>query len=197
MKVTDLTIARALIVLVLLGGAAVAQPQRALAAVEGVMLGSIKDVAIKGPQTTIGIDVPAAALRRALTHLDTAGAVQLILRNVTADSPPGAVFNVYVAKTSAPATRERVGTLSWFGAFRYRGRTGASRQTRTYDVTAALRALGGPAVADSGLTVAIEAATGRASTDPAGAGQEKERAADAFRVESNLRIGALELRAAR
>jgi len=167
----------------------------ALAAVQGAVLGASKSVAVKAPQTSIDIAVPKDTLKRALLNLETAETMQLVLRDVTADTPPGTLFNVYLVKKSDPASREQVGTISWFGAFRHHGQSGPERKTLTYDVTAALRALGGPAVAESGVTVVVEATTGRVPADRSKADAERNRAFSAFRAESNLRIGSVELRA--
>jgi hypothetical protein len=166
---------------------------------ETTMLGSAKDVTIKGPQTKIDILVPKQALRAALSDLDTPQTVQLTLRNVSADSPPGTLFAVYVARTTDPAKRQQVGTISWYGAFMHRGQAHSpEHRTLTYDATAALQALGGRAVADSGLSVVIEATTGRVSAtgSAADAAAEKALAALAFRPQSNLRIQAVEVHAA-
>ena len=168
----------------------------ALAAVQGTLLGSAKAVAIKAPQTTIDITVPKETLRRALVNLNTAGTTQLVLRDVTADTHPGTLFNVYLAKKSDPASRQQVGTISWFGAFRHHGKTVPDKKTLTYDVTSAIRDLGGAAVSDSGLTVVIEATSGRVPADRAATNAKETPAATAFRAQSNLRIGAVELRAA-
>lgn len=162
------------------------------------MLGSAKDVAINGPRTTISIPVPKQTLRAALNELGTPRSVRLTLRNVSADAPPGTLFAVYVAKTTDTAARAHVGIISWYGAFMQRGQPpGPTHQTLTYDVTRALQALGGRAVADSGLTVVIEATTGRvlATGSAADAADESALAAREFRPQSNLRIGSVELSA--
>lgn len=164
---------------------------------ETSMLGSAKDVALKGPQTTIDIAVPKQRLRAALADLDTAQSVLLTLRNVSADTNPGTQLAVYLAKKNHPAMRRQVGIVSWYGAFRYRGRSGPAHRTLTYDVTEALRALGGRALADAGLTVVIEATTGRVSATGSAAADADEEAAAAreFRPQANLRIQSVELHA--
>jgi hypothetical protein len=163
-----------------------------------VMLGASPAVPIKGPLTSIDIPVPKGRILEPLKHLEKAEAMELVLRDVTADSHPGVLFNVYLAKKGDPGSRQRIGTISWFGAFHHRGRhAGPEKKTLTYDVTRALQALGGPAVADSGgVTVMIEATSGRVPADQSKAEQEKKLAGAAFRTESNLRIGAVELRTA-
>jgi len=168
----------------------------ALAAVPVTVLGASKSVAIKAPQTSIDIAVPKANLKRVLTNLETAETVQLVLRDVTAETHPGTLFNVYLAKKNNPAARQQVGTISWFGAFRHHAQSVPLRQTLTYDVTEALRDLGGPAMSDAGVTVVIEATSGRVPADRSQADVERKRAFSTFRPESNLRIGSVELRAA-
>ena len=166
----------------------------ALTAVPATVLGSSKSVAIKAAQTTIDIAVPKPVLRRALVNLNTAETTKLVLRDVTADKPPGTLFNVYLVKKNDPAARQQVGTISWFGAFRHHGQSVPDRKTYTFDVTEALRALGGPAVSESGVSVVIEATDGRVPADRAQADAQRTKAFAAFRPESNLKIGAVELR---
>lgn len=166
---------------------------------EATMLGSVKNVALKGPHTTIALPLPRQKLRGALNDLNTAQSVQLILRNISADSPPGTLFAVSIAKATDPAKREQVGTISWYGAFMHHGRAGGpAHLTLTYDVTAALQALGGRTLADSGLTVVIDATTGRVSSGASAAGDRDESASAAqdFRPQANVRIESVELYAA-
>ena len=166
-----------------------------LAAVRATtVLGSSKAIAIKAPQTTIDIAVPKPALRRALANLTTAETTTLTLRDVAADQPPGTLFNVYLVKRGNAASRMLVGTISWFAAFRHHGQETPYKRTLTYDVTAIMRDLGGPALADSGVSVVIEATDGTVSTGGATAVTARNDAFKAFRTESNLRIGAVELR---
>ena len=172
-------------------------PVAALTALQGAVVASSQGVAIKSPQTTIDIPVPREKLLKPLAQLDTAETMQLYLRDVTADRHPGTLFNVYLAKKGDPSSRQEVGTITWFNAFRHHGHTGPEKRTYHYDVTNALRALGGPAVADAGgVTVMIEATTGHVPADKSKVEEEKKLAANAFHAESNLRIGAVELRAA-
>lgn len=160
------------------------------------MVGAAKTVAIKTPTTSVDLDVPLPKLKGALADLAQPGTVELILRDIAADSHPGTLFHVYLAKKDDPANRQHVGTISWFGAFRHRhgGESSPDKKTQAFDVTDELRALGGSA-AESGLTVVIEATTGRVPADPAKLQAHREEANKAFRAESNLRIGAIELHA--
>jgi len=108
----------------------------------------------------------------------------------------GSPYDVFLAKKGSPDAREHVGTISWFGAFRHHGTSGPVKKTLTYDVTEALRALGGAELSGAGLTVIVEATEGRDSSDPAAAAASRTSAAAAFRAESKLSIGAIELQAA-
>lgn len=166
------------------------------------MVGASRTVAIKSPTISVELDLPRPKLESAVADLRQPGTVQLVLRDITADSHPGVLFHIYLEKKGDPASRQHVGTLSWFGAFRHGhgghqgGHEGPEKKTRTFDVTDELRALGGSAVAASGLTVVIEATSGRVPADPGKLQVHREEAARAFRAESNLRIGSIELRAA-
>jgi hypothetical protein len=153
-------------------------------------------VPVDQAQTVVDLDIPPARLASAVRGVDAASPVELVLRDVTAESHPGVLFDVFLAKKGAPAERQHVGTISWFGAFRHHGKTGPERRTFEYDVTDALRALGGDALRSTGVSVIIEATEGRDSSDPAEAATLKARAADAFKAAARLRIGAIELHAA-
>ena len=124
-------------------------------------------VPITKPQTVVDLDIPPARLGAAVGDLDRAAPVELVLRDVTAASHPGVLFDVFLAKKGAPESAEHVGTISWFGAFRHHGTSGPVKKTLTYDVTDALRALGGDALRTTGLSVIVEATEGRDSSDPA------------------------------
>lgn len=150
-------------------------------------------VPITKAQTVVDLDMPPASLTTAVA--DT-GPVELVLRDVTAASHPGVLFDVYLARKGSPDERRLVGTISWFGAFRHHGKAEAVKKTLEYDVTDALRALGGDALRQSGLSVVVEATDGRDSSDPAEAASLRTTAAAAFRAESKLSIGSIELRAA-
>jgi hypothetical protein len=105
------------------------------------------------------------------------------------------LFDVYIAKKDAPNERKVAGTISWFGAFRHHGSTGPYKKTLRFDVTDQLRELGGTANT-SGLTVTIEATQGRVATRPSVAPGMQADAANAFRPQAELQIGAIELRQA-
>lgn len=161
------------------------------------MLGSSKGIAISNAQTSIDVAVPKPQLEKALVDLEKAEAIELVLRDVTADRHPGVMFGVYLAKKGDPASRQHVGTISWFGAFRKHGSQRETvKKTLRYDVTSQVRALGGQTLATSGLTVIIEATHGRIHRDAAKAEEQRKSALAAFRKEANLKIGSVELRGA-
>lgn len=153
-------------------------------------------VAVTQARTVVDLDIPPPRLTSAVAGLGGGSPVELVLRDVTAESHPGVLFDVFVAKKGALDERQQVGTISWFGAFRHHGKTGPERRTFEYDVTDALRALGGDALRASGISVIVEATEGRDSSDAAEKTASTARAAAAFKAASKLTIGAIELRAA-
>jgi hypothetical protein len=164
---------------------------------EKAMLGSVKAVPIQSPTTHIELDIPRPQLEGALRDLTQPESVRLTLRDITADGHPGTLFHVYLAKKGDPEQRKHVGTLSWFGAFRHRhgGDHGPAAETRSFDVTDELRELNGGSLAAAGLTVILEATDGRVPVNEERHPEHRERVRNAFRAESNLRIGAVELHA--
>jgi hypothetical protein len=105
------------------------------------------------------------------------------------------LFDVYIAKKDAPNMRKLAGTISWFGAFRHHDGASPYKETLRFDLTDQLRELGGTANT-SGLTVTIEATQGRVPTHPSMAPRMQADAANAFRPQAKLQIGAIELRQA-
>jgi hypothetical protein len=155
-------------------------------------------VAIRSPTTSVNLNVPASPLENLMaTARSAATKVQLVLRDITTDKPPGTQFNVYLEKTAAPADRQFVGTISWFSDFshRHQGHGGPVKKTMTFDVTNQLRALGA-GTSGAGLTTVIEATTGLTPTNPAAGSTLRAEAANAFQAEANLRIGSIELQTA-
>jgi tyrosinase len=155
-----------------------------------------KSIAVNSPTTTVDLAVPRLKLEGALADLRTPGSVELVLRDITASSHPGTMFDVFLAKKSAPAQRQHIGTISWFGAFSHRhgGQRGPEKKTLTFDVTDELRALGSGTAA-SGLIVVIEATDGQVSDDPATQSVLRAEARKSFRAKAYLRIGSIELHA--
>jgi hypothetical protein len=157
------------------------------------VLGTTTGILINNPQTTVDINVPELKLRDLFAQPEGTATPELVLRDVTAESPPGVLFDVYIAKKDAPNVRKLAGTISWFGAFRHHGSTGPFKKTLRFDVTDQLRELGGTANT-SGLTVTIEATQGRVAAHPSMAPGMQADAAKAFRPQAKLQIGAIELR---
>jgi hypothetical protein len=162
---------------------------------------AVGSVAITSPTTSVDLNIPRPALTNSFAGPLAAGQKELVLHDVTADSAPNTLFNVYLAVKSDPNKRERVGTISWFGAFgaaramMHGGdmHAGPPKRTYTFNVTNALQALGGADASD--LTVVIDATDGLVPTDSAQLLASQQEARTAFRPEANVRIGSIELRA--
>lgn len=180
-------------------GAAVTRPAPGGTPASGerkaALVGAKPSIAIKSATTSVDLDLPQPKLAAALSDLRQPGTVVLMLRDITADSHPGTLFDVYLARKGDTGNRQYVGTISWFGAFGHHhgGHAGPMRKTRRFDVTDELRALDGESLAASGLTVVIEATDGRDPADPAQESAHRAAAAKEFRAEANLRIGSIEL----
>ena len=89
-----------------------------------------------------------------------------MLRDVSAQSDPGALLSVFVERKGAPNTRKYVGTINWFGVFDPMSgmegeHAGPSSRTFQYDVSKQLKALGANT---SELTVVFEATSGLVPT---------------------------------
>ena len=177
--------------------AAAVAPQAAASGNERfpVMVGSTSQpVSLTQATTNVDIAVPATAMHSLAVAPPGSSSSALILRDVTAQSLPGAMVNVYIAKKEQPANRKFVGTINWFGAFRHHGTTVPYQQTHEFDVTEQLRTLG-VTTGTSGVTVTFEATDGRVPTGAAPAATANT-AAPAFRPEAKLQIRAVELRQA-
>lgn len=158
------------------------------------VLATTASIPIKQPQTTVDISVPESKTQELFAPPEGAAPTELVLRDVTAESPPGVLFDVYIAKKDAPNVRKLAGTISWFGAFRHHDTNVPYKKTLQFDVSNQLRELG--AANTSGLTVTIEATMGRVPAHPSLAPELQAKAASAFRPQAGLQIGAIELRRA-
>jgi Common central domain of tyrosinase/Polyphenol oxidase middle domain len=158
-----------------------------------------KRISLNPSTTSVNLAVPAAKRRSfAATETQSVVATALVLRDVTAQSSPGALVDVYIAKKGAPATRQYVATINWFGVFDHMDGTdhpeGPSTRTFQYDVTRQLSALG--LTNASGLTVTFEVSSGlvpsnkRPTTPSAAAAIPK----GSIRPEAKVTVGAIELR---
>jgi hypothetical protein len=140
--------------------------------------------------TSMAVTIPAAA------RLQN---TQLVLRDVSALSAPGALINVYIAKSNQPSSRIFVATINWFGVFDHMGKmdhmahAGPIARTFEYNVTRQLKQLGFPGGND--LTIIFEASSGLVPTNSHGASAEMIAASRAtLRPDAKVTIGAVELR---
>lgn len=159
------------------------------------VLGSAKSITLSPTTTSVDVPLPKPVLR------GFAGAApshtQLVLRNVSSKSDPGALLSVFVAPKNQPANRKYVATVNWFGVFdmAHEGmqQPGPVSRSFQYDITQQLRALG---LTETGeLTVVFEAASGLvpSAKKPLKLGAAPPPAAK-FRPDAALTIGAVELR---
>jgi Common central domain of tyrosinase len=164
------------------------------------VLGSVKTIPITRPQASAEISVSPAELERLLAQPEGAVTAFLVLQHVTAQGPPGVLFDVYIAPKGDPGARKYAGTMSWFGAFDHRhekgqmsgtGVNGPMDRTFQFPVTQQMRQLGGR----SELTISFEATTGRVPVDKSKLEEEKQKAAKDFLPQSKLEVGAIELQA--
>jgi hypothetical protein len=163
---------------------------------EPAALGAAGGVAITSPTTTVDLTAPRQPTADALAAPRAAGSTELVLHDVSADTPPGTLFNVYLAVKGDAAKRQQIGTISWFGAFnsKHPGHGAVQKRTYRFNVTDALRALGSGADT-AGVQVVLEASDGLVPTNQAGVAAQAQPTPQAFRPEANVRIGSMELRA--
>ena len=153
------------------------------------------EVKIDRPKVSVDLPLQQQSLRRAVADVGRPGNMLLVLRDVSADSHPGALLDVYIARKGDPSTRQHVGTISWFGKFRHHGESTSEKRTYKFDITDEVKALG-TAGAGEGLTVTVEASSGRVASGAgaAPAASAADEGARDFRAQSNLKIGAIEVR---
>jgi Common central domain of tyrosinase/Polyphenol oxidase middle domain len=154
-------------------------------------LATSNHIAIDHPQTTVDISVSVPNARILATPPEGTVSTELVLRDVTAESQPGVLFDVYIAKKNQPEARKFVGTISWFGAFRHHGSKGPEKRTFEFLVSDQLRELG--EIVGTSLTVTVEATEGRVPTNPDQIKSFQAEAAKAFRPQAKVQIGAIEL----
>jgi hypothetical protein len=162
------------------------------------LLGTAKSIALKSTTTSVDINIPKRPVRgltaNAPAHTD------LVLRDVSSQSDPGALLSVFVARKNAPNARRFVGTINWFGVFdpmpemEEMEHHGPVSRTFQYDITQQLRALGLSNLGE--LTVTFEATSGLV---PSARKQPSPRLLAApppatFRNNAGLTIGAIEVR---
>jgi hypothetical protein len=152
------------------------------------VVASTQAISITNASTSVDIPAPAVAPRTPPGPSTS----ELVLRDISAQSSPGTLLDVYIAKKGQPATRKFVGTINWFGAFRHHGMTGPDQRTLSFDVTSQLRALG-ITPGSSAFTVTFQATNGRVSTGGAATSRTAGNAST-VRPEAKLQVGAIELR---
>jgi hypothetical protein len=155
-----------------------------------------KPIPISEAQISVDLPVPSIKLHSMAIAPSGSASSLLVLRDIKAESSPGTLLDVYVAKQGQPASRQFVGTINWFGAFRHHGKTSSDQRTLEFDVTEQLRALQ-VSTTTPGLTVSFEATDGRVPATGAKAHAIRPEVAKAFRREANVQIGAIELRQAK
>ncbi len=163
------------------------------------VLTASKPILLNPTTTSVDLAVPAPKLRTFAAPAQSR--TELVLRDVTSQAIPGSLVDVYIAKKGAPATRQYVGTINWFGVFdEMEGMEGMEHsggpvsRTFQYDVTRQLRALG--LHNTDGLTVTFEASTGlvASSKKPPKPTALTSLPKPAIRPEAKLTVGAIELR---
>jgi len=159
------------------------------------VVGISKSIAIDRPQVEVNIDVPKAKLLEMFGQPDNRiEPTDLVLRDITADSPPGVLFDVYLKRRGVSNKQAFVGTISWFNVFGvHNGKRMNVKRTFTFDVTTQLRELA-PSGEDLGVTVAIEATMGQVDAKRSNTEGLRIAAVEAFRPQAKVRIGAIELR---
>jgi len=163
------------------------------------VLTTSKTIVLNSTATSIDLSVPAPKLRAFSSAAPSK--TELVLRDVTAQAPPGSLVNVYIAKKGSPATRQYVGTINWFGVFDHMDGmegmdhpSGPVSRVLQYDVTRQLRALG--LGNTSGLTVTFEASTGLIASPkkPSKPNVLATIPKAAIRSDAKLTVGSIELR---
>lgn len=154
----------------------------------GTVLASAKSISVDKATTSVAISAPATNLLG--LPAAPSGPVYLVLRDITAQSPPGTLLDVYIAKKGQPQSKLYAGTISWFNDFSigHHHHSGPLDKTLEFDVTDQLKKLGITGAA--GLTVSIEATSGRALAKGVATAHE----ATVFRPQAHVQIGSIELR---
>jgi hypothetical protein len=144
--------------------------------------------------TTTSVNVTIAEPKQRELTANSAGQTTLVLKDVSAQSDPGALLGVFVARKDKPSDRRQVGTINWFGVFDHADDTHQhehAARTFKFDVTSALKAL--EAGNTSELTVIFEAISGLVGS---GKQSNKTIAAPpppAFQGKAGLRVGGVEI----
>jgi hypothetical protein len=157
------------------------------------LVSSSPGVVLNSTSTSVDLVVPQVESRR--LRAIPAGAsngVELVLRDLVAEEPPFSLLDVYIERKGAPATRQYVGTINWFGAFGHHGMRMASDQSYDFEITQQLKALD-LSPSSPNLTVTLEASDGRVPTAHA-AGTLKAPTPASLNLAAKVHVGAIELR---
>jgi Common central domain of tyrosinase/Polyphenol oxidase middle domain len=171
--------------------------QAAGPAEQGVPVTSTQPIQLNATTTKVNLAIPEPKLHELAAAAP--GKATLVVRDVSSQSDPGALLNVFVARKEAPDVREHVGTINWFGVFDHmEGMHHEGRVSRTFrfDLSKALQAL---KLGDSkDLTVTFEAASGLVPSAKKTASEKNLAATPTaagvqFRSGAALTVGAVEV----
>lgn len=145
----------------------------------------------------VSVDIPLNPAAHDVLRAQNATAPQatyLVLADITAKKPPGAVLDVYIAKKSDPNARQFVGTIAWFHDFGVGQHHKAPLdKTEEFDISAQLAALG--LDNEESATVSIEASSGLVPVESNTSPVAKPLAAEVtFNAEAGVSIGSIEIR---
>ena len=167
---------------------------------QAVSTSAVKPAVVAKSSTGIAINQAKVAVEIALTDnartalkgLAATGAqpVYLVLNDITAKAPPGAVLDVYLYKKTDPTVRQFVGTISWFNDFGVgHHHKEPLDKTEEFDITDQLTKLG--AASASSVVVSIEASSGLV---PAGKLGALVSTPITLNAAANVMIGSIEVR---
>jgi hypothetical protein len=162
------------------------------------VLATAKAIKLKPDTTSVDVRIPSPTLNK--LRGANPGHTELVLRDVSSQSDPGALLSVFIARTDDPNTRQYVGTINWFGVFdpmtgmEGSEHTGPISRMFQYDISRQLRSLGRSNT--KGLTVVFEATSGLvpSAKKRLKAGAAATTPPARFRPDAALTIGAVELR---
>jgi hypothetical protein len=151
-------------------------------------------IPLNATTTSVNVAIQEPKLRQLAAGAP--GNTTLVIKDLSSQSDPGALLNVFVARKDAPNVREHVGTINWFGAFDpMEGMQHEGRVSRTFrfDISKALQTLGLSDTRD--LTVTFEATSGLVASAKTAASNKSLAAPPAakFLPGAALSVGAVEI----
>jgi hypothetical protein len=155
---------------------------------------STQPIRLNPTTTSVNVTIQEPKLRQLAAGAP--GQTTLVLRDVSSQSDPGALLNVFVERKDKPGARQYVGTINWFGVFDpMEGMQHEGRVSRTFrfDVSKALQTLG---LSDTReLTVTFDATSGLVASAKKAANDKSLATAPAvqFRAGAELTVGAIEI----